>query len=210
MCVCTCVCVCVHMCVCMYVLHLHKSPMIVTASTSATTAADHAQVSPRASIFRRDQGGLSSLDDMKRLMRYNGYPSDTLSDGHPYASVCARGDLAPHGVTPGAVPKGCYDTKVTSYKLAMVMESEVVGGPTTSGGALPPFEWDKRWKNFEHRGMPDRCAHMATSPSVFRNQTLNPKPTPIQWSSMPPLPPTTITRALLKITAASCAFCAQV
>lgn len=66
------------------------------------------QVSPRANIFRRDQGAVSSLDDMKHLMRYNDYTHDKLSGNHPVASVCSRGDLA----TSGAVPKGCYDTKV--------------------------------------------------------------------------------------------------
>lgn len=41
-------------------------------------------------------------------MRYNDYRHDPLSDGHPAAAVCARGDLA----AKGAIPKGCYDTKV--------------------------------------------------------------------------------------------------
>jgi hypothetical protein len=66
------------------------------------------QVSPRANIFRRDQAGVTSLDDMKHLMRYNDYDHDKLSGHHPVASVCSRGDLA----KTGAVPKGCYDTKV--------------------------------------------------------------------------------------------------
>jgi len=66
------------------------------------------QVSPRAEIFRRDQGGLEGLEDIKRLMRFNNYQEDRLSGGHPYASVCARGDLADQG----AIPKGCYDSKV--------------------------------------------------------------------------------------------------
>jgi hypothetical protein len=108
------------------------------------------QVSPRANIFRRDQGGVSSLDDMKQLMRYNDYQHDKLSGSHPVASVCARGDLE----TEGAVPNGCYDTKVTSYKMAMAMESEVVGGPTAQG--QPAFEWGSKWEGFAHRGMPDR------------------------------------------------------
>jgi hypothetical protein len=45
---------------------------------------------------------------MQHLMRYNDYRHDPLSDGHPAAAVCARGDLA----AKGAIPKGCYDTKV--------------------------------------------------------------------------------------------------
>jgi hypothetical protein len=65
-------------------------------------------VSPRANIFRRDQGAVSSVDDLKHLMRSNDYQHDKLSDGHPVAAVCSRGDLA----SKDAVPKGCYDTKV--------------------------------------------------------------------------------------------------
>lgn len=71
------------------------------------TCADDAQVAPRAEIFRRDQGSVCSLADMKRLMRYNDYAHDPLSGGQPYASVCARGDLA----ATGAIPKGGYDSK---------------------------------------------------------------------------------------------------
>lgn len=67
-----------------------------------------AQVSPRANIFRRDSGGVSSLSDLKHLMRYNDYSKDPLSGRHPVAAVCSRGDLA----AKGAIPKGCYDSKV--------------------------------------------------------------------------------------------------
>lgn len=66
------------------------------------------QVSPRANIFRRDQGAVSSVEDLKQLMRSNDYQHDKLSGHHPVAAVCSRGDLAAHD----AVPKGCYDTKV--------------------------------------------------------------------------------------------------
>jgi hypothetical protein len=44
--------------------------------------------------------------------------------------------------------------QVTSYKMAVRMESEVVGGPTAQG--QPVFEWGNSWPDFEHRGMPDR------------------------------------------------------
>lgn len=49
----------------------------------------------------------------------------------------------------------CYVmAQVTSYKMAMAMESEVVGGPTAQG--QPAFEWGSKWDGFAHRGMPDR------------------------------------------------------
>lgn len=44
--------------------------------------------------------------------------------------------------------------QVTSYRMAMMMESEVVGGPTAQG--QPVFEWGNDWPGFEHRGMPNR------------------------------------------------------
>lgn len=56
---------------------------------------------------------MSSLDDMKHLMRHNNWQHDKLSGGHPVAAVCARGDLA----AKGAIPKGCYDTKVCDVRV---------------------------------------------------------------------------------------------
>ena len=44
--------------------------------------------------------------------------------------------------------------QVTSYKMALNMEAEVIGGPTAEG--QPVFEWGNNWAGFEHRGMPDR------------------------------------------------------
>lgn len=52
---------------------------------------------------------------------------------------------------PGA---GCVLLQVTSYKMAVNMESEVIGGPTAQG--QPVFEWGSNWPDFEHRGMPNR------------------------------------------------------
>ena len=95
---------------------------------------------PRARLFRRDQGFVSSLRDAQRLMRGNAFATDPISDGFPVAAVCGRGDLIPRGDL--AVPKGCYDTKVTSWRLAWGGEglrggpplaAEVVGGPTLGG-----------------------------------------------------------------------------
>ena len=71
------------------------------------------QVSPRANIFRRSQSNVTSLAGMRHMMRYNDYKHDPLSHHHPTAAVCARGDLAKEG----AIPKGCYDTKVSSHSL---------------------------------------------------------------------------------------------
>lgn len=50
-----------------------------------------------------------------------------LSHGSPLAAVCARGDL--DTALPDA--RGCFDTKVTSYKLALGLQADAITGPTT-------------------------------------------------------------------------------
>ena len=51
-----------------------------------------------------------------------------MAKGDPFFAVCARGDLnARH---PEA--RGCYDSKVTNYEMALRLEAEVINGPTTS------------------------------------------------------------------------------
>jgi hypothetical protein len=138
------------------------------------------QSTPRAQLFRRDQGLVQSLRDAQRLMRSNAYKTDPLSEGFPVAAVCARGDLISRKDL--AAPKGCYDTKVTSWSLAWGSSSsssaappplaaEVVGGPTLGGrlareandaedpadpadGPLPAFKWDPvLHRDYAHRGM---------------------------------------------------------
>mmetsp|Transcript_12700 Transcript_12700/g.33669 ORF Transcript_12700/g.33669 Transcript_12700/m.33669 type:complete len:279 (-) Transcript_12700:1184-2020(-) len=88
----------------------------------------------------------SDLDGMKALMRYNNYRKDQFSYGSPMEAVCSRGDLLPvdeagwGDSAPSTVARGCYDGKVTNYRLASRLQSEVVNGPTRSHG-LPPFSW---------------------------------------------------------------------
>ncbi|KAG2499896.1 hypothetical protein HYH03_002184 [Edaphochlamys debaryana] len=109
------------------------------------------QIAPRAAIFRRDQGAVSDLEGLKRLMRYNDFKSDPYAEGNPVGAVCGRGDLAKGDA---AMAKGCYDSKVTTASMLKRMEADVVAGPTTQG--QPPFSWsDPRWSDLPHRGMPD-------------------------------------------------------
>ncbi len=72
------------------------------------------------------------------------------------------------------MPKGCYDSKVTSWGLARNMSARVVGGPTTSHGQ-PPFSWtsDPAWTGFKHRGMPD-------GPYTFEFETMSPEHLPFE------------------------------
>ncbi|GAB4815323.1 hypothetical protein N2152v2_002369 [Parachlorella kessleri] len=110
------------------------------------------QSSPRAKIFRRDQAGVLDLDGMKRIMRYNDWRKDPYSEGHPICAVCGRGDLDPEA----PVARGCFDTKVTTYEMALNMEAHAVNGPTVDQGQLPPFDWHKQFPDMEHRGQPRR------------------------------------------------------
>jgi Phospholipase B len=55
-----------------------------------------------------------------------------LSEGHPICAVCGRGDLD----TSFPEARGCYDTKVTSWRLALEMSAEAVNGPTTGSSNL--------------------------------------------------------------------------
>ena len=50
-----------------------------------------------------------------------------VSWGSPVAAVCARGDLE----SADAAPSGCFDTKVTSYAMALRMQVDAVAGPST-------------------------------------------------------------------------------
>ena len=56
----------------------------------------------------------------------NAYKADPLSGGDPYAAVCSRGDLEKDG----ALAKGCFDSKATSWALARALSADVVVGPT--------------------------------------------------------------------------------
>lgn len=144
------------------------------------------QVAPRAKIFRRDSGDVRDLSGIKRVLRSNGWRSSNVENSHnqnsgsndsnnrngnghgsdsnsvgsvgdpfspsPWDAICARGDLDPD--SPDAY--GCYDAKVTSYRLALALQAEAVNGPAwaADGNGQPPFSWAK-WKGIAHRGMID-------------------------------------------------------
>ncbi|EDQ90028.1 uncharacterized protein MONBRDRAFT_20946 [Monosiga brevicollis MX1] len=110
---------------------------------------DSYELAPRAKIFRRDQTTVVDLDSFKAIMRYNDYKNDPYAKGDPYNAICSRGDLESDSPSPG----GCYDTKVTTYSMALKLQSQVINGPTTSHG-LPPFSWSQ-FPNASHLGMPE-------------------------------------------------------
>jgi hypothetical protein len=74
-------------------------------------------LAPRAKIFRRDAGKISSLNDLQTFLRYNDYKNDPYSDGNPAKSICAREDLTSVNPNPG----GCLDTKVGRCVVDVVL-----------------------------------------------------------------------------------------
>ncbi len=126
--------------------------------------------SPRASIFRRDQGNVKDMDSMIRMMRYNKYTTDPLSrcDGcnPPYSgenTISARSDLNPaDGVYPfdalGHRDHGATDMKVTSNELMRSREFIAVCGPTYDDEDITPFVWSQAdfGNSTNHFGHPDK------------------------------------------------------
>jgi len=131
-------------------------PEIYNVSGNAAAAAKFGpeksyELAPRAKIFRRDAGNVNKFEEFKDILRYNDYLNDEFANGDPWKAICSRGDLASN-----PSPSGCYDTKATTYKDALSMESWALSGPTLSHD-LPKFSW----KNFEknpHEGLPDAFA----------------------------------------------------
>ena len=128
------------------------------------------QAAPRASIFRRDGGGIGSVARLRQVMRsvYVGgagdkattettakppAPLDPLAHGDALAAVCGRADLGADAAT--REPRGCFDSKATSVSLARELIADVVTGPSTAGGLLPPFK-PADWAHvMPTAGMPD-------------------------------------------------------
>uniref|UniRef100_A0A7S0YAD9 Phospholipase B-like n=1 Tax=Polytomella parva TaxID=51329 RepID=A0A7S0YAD9_9CHLO len=94
------------------------------------------ELSPRAKLFRRDAVKILNLDGMKSVIRSNGWPVDSFSAASPWDAICGRGDLDP--LAPDVF--GCYDGKVTNYKLAMARVSYATSAPPVVGNM--PFSWE--------------------------------------------------------------------
>ncbi|OQR89816.1 phospholipase B-like protein [Achlya hypogyna] len=106
----------------------------------------------RAEMFARDAPKIATIDDLKRVMRYNDYQHDPLSHGNPAWAVAARYDLA----TGDAFKlHGGIDTKVSSYQRALRLECDAILGPTRQQQST--FVWTSAF-NAPHRGQPAEFA----------------------------------------------------
>lgn len=119
---------------------------------------------PRALIFKRDNGKVVDMKSMIKLMRYNDYTRDPLSACNctpPYSAenaISARSDLNPaDGVYPfgalGHRSHGATDMKLTNSGLFSDLVFTAVGGPTYD--PLPPFRWSTSGLKDRHDGQPD-------------------------------------------------------
>lgn len=120
---------------------------------------------PRALIFKRDQGKVYDLTTMIKIMRYNNFKNDTLSRCNctpPYSAenaIAARSDLNPaNGTYPfsalGHRAHGAIDMKFTTYNLQKQYKFIAYAGPTYD--QQPAFQWSKSdFMSIPHKGHPD-------------------------------------------------------
>ncbi|KAL9649727.1 hypothetical protein ABK040_009542 [Willaertia magna] len=107
----------------------------------------------RANIFRRDQTKVSSIDTLKKLLRYNDFKSDPLSLKNPAYAICSRYDLEPVSSINERSCSGGYDTKLTSVNT--IQNIHIINGPTYDD--LPAFEWNGQCSGrFSHQGQPQK------------------------------------------------------
>jgi len=109
----------------------------------------------RAQIFRRDAPNVATMDDMKKIMRYNEFQTDPLSLRDACRSISARCDLNTpwsNNTLNGFSAFGGIDSKITDNTLVENYLVWAVNGPTWD--SQPPFAWTKTWEDVPHYGMP--------------------------------------------------------
>lgn len=114
--------------------------------------------SPRAKIFKRDQGNVNTFDSFKWIMRYNDWQNDPLSEGNAGNAISSRFDLVVGtNHTNPFLDKNAFggiDSKATSASLYQDgMRVHAQSGPTYNQQSA--FDW-KNWPNLsqQHRGQP--------------------------------------------------------
>ena len=111
--------------------------------------------SDRAKIFRREQTNVNSLEEYKKMMRYNHYYEDESSKNNAAWTIASRYDLNTNGVGKNYC-YGAIDVKFVSVKELMEGKNiiHIISGPTNDN--LPTFSWDNT-TCFENN--PDRWYH---------------------------------------------------
>jgi len=108
----------------------------------------------RAKIFARDHNKVVDMQSMRRIMRYNDFEHDPISQGNPAWAISSRHDLSKSN--PGAF--GATDCKITSWTQMQLpnINYDAVSGPTHD--QQPVFVWSKSvpaiWMT-PHHGQPD-------------------------------------------------------
>jgi hypothetical protein len=108
----------------------------------------------RHNIFKREQRGVASVIAHRRVLRYNRFKTDPLSEGDPLHAIASRQDLT----APLPILYGALDAKVTSASLMTPQAcctALAQSGPTTDD--QQPFAWTSRpsWIARKPAGQPD-------------------------------------------------------
>ena len=136
----------------------------------------------RAEIFRAHEGGVTDLDSMQAMLRYNQYKTDPFSlipncSGTPnntctppYAAsltIASRFDLNTNGTNKTLGPlfmfvdKGAFgaiDTKIVAWSEHKDMIGHLISGPTVQPDSdIAPFQWaGTEWETgYPRRGIPE-------------------------------------------------------
>ncbi|XP_075606888.1 phospholipase B-like 1 isoform X2 [Balearica regulorum gibbericeps] len=104
-----------------------------------------------------DDGALYIVEQIPTLVEYSDqtnvlrkdYQRDPYAEHNPCNTICCREDLNPSF----PVPAGCYDSKVSDFRLASAFTATAINGPPVQGG-LPVFTW-RRFNHTRHQGLPD-------------------------------------------------------
>jgi hypothetical protein len=105
----------------------------------------------RARIFRRDANKVQSMEDMQRMMQYNDYQNDPISEKNPCNSIAARCDLTNSGNIGDC--SGALDAKITNSEFMKAQKASIISGPTHQ--TQPPFQWSDFWGFLEHLSQPN-------------------------------------------------------
>jgi len=110
---------------------------------------------PRAEIFRRDANKVEHIGHMQKMMRYNDWENDKLSQGNAGNAISSRYDLCEKHIKNPYISRsaeGAIDSKVSSTSLWKNMTVLAQSGPTHD--QQPPFSYTGEWAKQSHVGQP--------------------------------------------------------